>query len=262
MSDVGLEWLNRLKDAEKKHRGRDQTYITCASLSIDNTPKISQLAFRDFLSGTNLLVFSINARNSAVMALMKGSGTHELFWAFPDGQSFTMTGRIYVVSSPRLYSHFGTPKKSIVSHADSDGFWESQRLAHWKALSKGYRASFTWPVPGDIQPDGQHVDVAVDAKHIAQKSGLDAYGFRFTSLDYIAPASPAPASVMQGVFSKAPRDTDETNVAHTLALDQFCLLVFKPLALDYSQAKGSAPSQRQIYSIKHGKWVYYSAYPA
>ncbi|KAJ3328771.1 hypothetical protein HDU91_004028, partial [Kappamyces sp. JEL0680] len=191
-------------------------YITCASLSIDNTPKISQLAFRDFLSGTNLLVFSINARNSAVMALMKGSGTHELFWAFPDGQSFTMTGR----------------------------------------------ASFTWPVPGDIRPDGQHADVAVDAKHIAQKSGLDAYGFRFTSLDYIAPASPAPASVMQGVFSKALRDTDETNVAHTLALDQFCLLVFKPLALDYSQAKGSAPSQRQIYSIKHGKWVYYSAYPA
>lgn len=56
-------------------------YVQIASVRSDGAPKIQRLVFQDFLSqDPKVLIFSAATRAAELMAVVKGSGMHEIYW--------------------------------------------------------------------------------------------------------------------------------------------------------------------------------------
>ncbi|KAI8823084.1 uncharacterized protein EV422DRAFT_391315 [Fimicolochytrium jonesii] len=257
---------------------KEPIYVQIASVRSTGAPKLQRLVFLDFLSADpKVLIFAAATRNSELMSVTKGSQTHEIFWQMPrSGETFTITGRMYIVAAPTMSHRFGAPPRRIALGSTStnpDEFWESQRLSHWKKLSPQYRATFTWPAAGEphqtLANEGSVYREANSVRIVADTHT----GYKYTRLDAmdedVATGGAAVGSGFLGAIGNAMRGggnaaaggsekDQELRCVHNAALDNFCLLVLKAQRVDHYSPNpaGSGPPTRTVDEcLKDGSWV-------
>ncbi|KAJ3056331.1 hypothetical protein HK097_007309 [Rhizophlyctis rosea] len=282
-NDYPVPWNPLLTNAVKKNYDsskNEPVYLQIASVRSNGTPKIQQIVFQDFLEpDPRVLIFSAATRNAELMGVIKSSQTHEIFWQMPKTrETFTLTGRIYIVATPSLSHRFGSPPRRITlanPDSNSDEFWESERLRQWRRLAPTYRASFTWPQPGEpkasSRPRGESWSVYRDQTSIRVPPPTIDTGFKYTRLDAMeeravgnGPTSPGGLVGTLGRMaigavggSAAGADKgDELRCVHNSAFDNYCLLIFKATRVDHWKPGAITPPERTIYvSSKDGAWT-------
>ncbi|KAJ3218062.1 hypothetical protein HK099_005206 [Clydaea vesicula] len=147
------EWINTLEAAVKKNYS-SQDVIECilASVVQKEIPKLNKIVFQDFLNtDKNVLLFSATSKDSNLMGNIKNCKVSTICWEFPKTkQFFIFIGRIHIVSCPSFNHRFGAaPRKINIEGDNADEFWDDQREKIWNKLNPKYRATFTWPVPGE-----------------------------------------------------------------------------------------------------------------
>ncbi|KAI8907700.1 hypothetical protein DFJ77DRAFT_475002 [Powellomyces hirtus] len=258
-----------VRSFKKNYDGiKEPVYTQLASVRPNGTPKIQRLVFQDFLTADpKVLLFAAPTRSAELMAVVKGTQTHELFWHMPKtGETFTITGRMYMVAAPTMSHRFGAPPRRISTGNDGvhpDEFWEKERLRQWKRLAPAYRASFTWPAPGESQNPVARDDSSVykDPNSVKIVGLPSDTGFKYTRLDAMEESSTASTG---GLFSSASSASKEQELrcVHNAALDNFCLLVMKAQKVDHWTPNSVAPPTRRVYhSSKDGIWTEYSLNP-
>ncbi|TPX70004.1 hypothetical protein SpCBS45565_g02093 [Spizellomyces sp. 'palustris'] len=253
----------------------EPVYLQIASAKSNGVPKIQRLVFQDFLlADPKVLLFSAATRNAELMAVVKGSQTHEIFWQMPKtGESFTISGRLYMVAAPTMSHRFGAPPRRVTigdSDIHPDEFWEQERLRQWKRLSPIYRASFTWPAPGEskhsLPKDGSSVYRASTVR-LTGATGIDT-GYKYTRLDAMDENTGAATGLfgaLSGFVNGNGRAAtngsqlskeEELRCVHNGALDNFCLLVMKAVKVDHWTPNTVAPPVRMLYeAMKDGSWT-------
>ncbi|KAJ3271097.1 hypothetical protein HDV01_007034 [Terramyces sp. JEL0728] len=246
-----MAWLPKLKDTVKRNSTRENTVVQCASVRTDGTPKIHSLVYRDFLKDSNLIIFSGSSRDPDMMSVMKKStSAHELYWNYPK-ETFIMAGRMYIVASPNLSHRLGTPPRRLTNDPNPEEFWEKERERQWKTLSREYRASFSWPVSGELLKPSETATWSAykGINTVKQSYGLDV-GYKYTSLD----AMPIKQLSLAELKSRENNPQAELENVHQMAFDNFCLLIFKPTKVDHTVIPRSGVPQRFIYSTDKDNW--------
>ncbi|KAJ3158489.1 hypothetical protein HDU86_002714 [Geranomyces michiganensis] len=251
---------------------KEPVYCQLASLRPNGTPSIRRLVFQDFLAADpRVLLFAAPTRSAELMAVVKGSQIHELFWQMPKtGETFTITGRMYMVAAPTMSHRFGAPPRRIsTGAANQDEFWELERLRQWKRLSPAYRASFTWPAPGE--PQNSSVSAASEGSvyssaHAVKIGAQSDTGFKYTRLDAMEEQPPANRTggstngmfgALQSAMGTASSTSDslqDLRSVHNSALDQFALLVLKAQKVDHWTPNSLGPPTRVVYEMGTDGW--------
>ncbi|KAJ3015953.1 hypothetical protein HKX48_004292 [Thoreauomyces humboldtii] len=245
---------------------KDTVYVQLASVRPNGTAKVQRLVFQDFLSADpKVMLFAAATRNAELMAVVKGSQTHELFWQMPrTGESFTISGRLYVVAAPTMSHRFGTPPRRIGNALQPED-WEEERIRQFKSLQPAYRASFTWPASGEPQNPIARNDGSVykDANSIRIIGSSVDTGFKYTRLDAMDEAGSTSATG-SGLMStlgltngaSAQSKEHELRCVHNAALDNFCLLVLKAQRVDHWTPNPVGPPSRVVHEqLKDGSWT-------
>ncbi|KAJ3032566.1 hypothetical protein HDV00_007392 [Rhizophlyctis rosea] len=285
-SEPPVPWNPLLVNAYKKNfdtSKNEPVYIQIASVRSNGTPKIQQIVFQDFLQpDPKVLIFSAATRNADLMGVIKSSQTHEIFWQMPKTrETFTLTGRIYIVATPTLSHRFGSPPRRItLTSPDThpDEFWESERAKQWRRLSPTFRASFTWPQPGEpkasTRPRGESWSVYRDQTSIRVPAPAIDTGFKYTRLDAMderttgtGNGATSPTTLV-GTLSRmgivgggagagaGTSKEDELRCVHNSAFDNYCLLVFKATRVDHWIPGAITPPERTIWVCsKDGVWT-------
>lgn len=191
-----------------------------------------------------------------------------------------------MVAAPTLSHRFGTPPRRITlppTETNPDEFWESERVRQWRRLAPTFRATFTWPTPGELKantnrPRGESWSVYRDQSSIRVPAPAIDTGFKYTRLDAmeerplsgsgsgaISPSSSslvgtlgrmAIGAVGGGSGVGAADKEDELRCVHTSALDNYCLLVFKASRVEHWVPGAITPPVRMVYNCsKEGVWV-------
>jgi hypothetical protein len=128
-------------------------------------------------------------------------------------EHFYLQGKFYIASAPIQVTRFPAPKivNNEVSAAD---YWEAERCKQWQQLDKRTRAMFTWP-----------------ASREAPKS--DKIAFSCLSLEALP------------VTTTEQKQPDAFKIVHDIAMDNFCLLIFKITAVEHFDY-GVFPAQRTV----------------
>ncbi|KAJ3299726.1 hypothetical protein HK104_007457 [Borealophlyctis nickersoniae] len=299
-SDPQVPWNPSLVSAFKKNYDaakNEPVYIQLASVKSNGSPKIQQIVFQDFLNADpRVLIFSAATRNADLMGVVKQSQTHEVFWQMPKTREhFILTGRIYIVAATNLSHRFGTPPRRITldqPDTNPDEFWESERQRQWRRLSPTYRATFTWPMPGELKNPtrarGESWSVYRDGTSIRVPPPAIDTGYKYTRLDAMdergngngaggggggtLTRSPTTASGSSGglvsrlgnmalsAVSGAGGEggmskEDELRCVHNSALDNYCLLVFKANRVERWVPGAITAPTRVVYTCsKDGVW--------
>jgi hypothetical protein len=115
-------------------------------------------------------------------------------------EHFYLQGKFYIASAPIQVTRF-PPPKVVDNDVSAVDYWEAERSKQWKQLDKRTRAMFTWP-----------------ASREAPKS--DSIAFSCLSLDAL-PTEPAKSK------------PEPLKIVHDIAMDNFCLLIFKISAVEH-----------------------------
>ncbi|KAJ1562417.1 hypothetical protein HK096_010150 [Nowakowskiella sp. JEL0078] len=272
-----------------------QVVLQLASTTNQGMPKIQPIIFYDFKDADQrILIFSAATRNSDLMSVVKHSQSHQLYWQFPKTkETFTFTGRIYIVAAPTMSHRFGTPPRrislSIDKSINADDYWEDLRIKAWKSLSSSYRATFTWPAPGEamsptirqswsvyrdpiikappptIETGYSYTKLeAIDDSKISKSATLSRFTGTISRMPTLQRSfstgtdietSRLPAAVIAaGTKSKVPVGLDkeeELRSIHNSALDNFSLLVFKCSSVEHV-VPGLIPARTLYSSDKNG----------
>ncbi len=137
---------------------------------------------------------------------------------------YNLSGRFYIVSSPKRITRFPPPKlgKDIDSDISAQEYWETVRRQIWSSLSSQTRATFTWPSSGEIPKNGKEA-------------------FKCLKLD--------------SMLDNNTGSDNPDKVNHEVAFDNFCLLVFKVrevMRFEY----GSFPPKRTVSILKKYIYIY------
>ncbi|KAL2917179.1 hypothetical protein HK105_203243 [Polyrhizophydium stewartii] len=305
-SKTETQWAARLRDAVKRNYSdvaKETVRVAMASVRPDGSPGVHQVVFHEQLrTDSRVLVLSGPARNATLVSTLKGNKTHDLFWSMPKtGETFTITGKVYLVAAPNFSHRFGTPPKRIgvVGNASPDDFWEGERMRWWKALTPFYRATFSWPAPGELRSLSDTASWSVYAEPLVKISTpAHNVGFKYTRLEVIEDATVnnltigrnysiassggslprngsatptrssvssvssaggpvSPTSTVVATIGDQPQNAaDELRWVHNSALDNFCLLVFKPTRVDHVQPIAGKPPTRFVFTVtKEGDWL-------
>ncbi|KAI8915583.1 hypothetical protein EDD86DRAFT_394 [Gorgonomyces haynaldii] len=259
------DWSAKLQQAIRvnyRSTSPENLVISLASVKPDGTPKIQSIRFCQFHQDPSILLFSCSARNNDMMSVLKGSKTHEIHWNLGD-TTFVMTGRMYLVAAPTLAFRFGTPPRKVgCDQTNFEEFWEKIRINAWRNISKTYRASFSWPVSGDIiVPDSSATWKAGSTMslHRVPTLGVD-LGFKYKELDCIEDAIKAQSVLSLDRKEKLSAKEELVHV-HNSALDNFCILVFKPSFVDVTVVKAGQIPVRYHHIQQTDKWMVHQVNP-
>ncbi|KAJ3416128.1 hypothetical protein HDV05_003097 [Chytridiales sp. JEL 0842] len=271
-------------------KGSDLIQLTLASVKANGSPKIQPVVFQDFLkSDSRVLIFAAATRNAELMSVVKVSQTHELCWQFPKTrETFTLSGRLFIVCASSVSHRYGSIPRNITLPTDippgtsAQDFWESERLRLWKRLNPAYRASWTWPSSGEPRNGNRHANpewTSINKDYAASNTlsrsstivgapGSYNPGFKFTRLDamddkgknsvmsIVSALTSSTGNLSVNGGSNAPMSKDdELKCAHNIALDNFCILVFKIARVDHYNPSTSTPTRRLHACTKEGTWL-------
>lgn len=141
---------------------------------------------------------------------------------------YKLTGRFYIASAPIQVTRF-PPPKIPASELPAADFWENERTKQWKSLNSKMRAVFTWPSRGEV-PRSDRIAFSCQSLDVTVQK-------QFSSSNLAGRAS---SSADEG-SSK----TDQLQVVHDIAMDNFCLLVYKINEVEYFD-HSSFPPRRTV----------------
>lgn len=189
-------------------------------------------------------------------------------------ETFTLSGRLFIVAAPTLSHRFGTPPRRITLNSpdtNPDEFWESERVRQWRRLAPTHRATFTWPTPGELKnsnrPRAESWSVYRDQTSIRVPPPATDTGYKYTRLDAmddtLSPSSPTSPTLVSrlgnmaiGAVTSPSVKEDELRCVHNGAFDNYCLLVFKASKVDHWVPGAIAPPVRTVYNCsKEGIWA-------
>lgn len=134
---------------------------------------------------------------------------------------FKFSGKFYIASAPIQVTRFPPPKIPSSDLAAAD-FWENERKRRWKALSDQERAVFTWPSRGEVPK-------------------ADRIAFSCQSLGNLAEKQESGRSIFGSLTSQKPNDS--LQVVHDIAMDNFCLLVYRISEVEYFDYSSFPPKR-------------------
>jgi hypothetical protein len=229
-----MQWTQQLnqkiKDANKP------VLAFCASIDPNGIPKLNTLVFQKFHEDKPIIIFSGSVRQPEVISSIKiKNAVHEILFDFGN-ESFKVNGKMYIVSSPHVRT-IGNQSTRIIDIEKPFEYWERERLNIFKSISNEYRASFTWPVSGKrLEFFGTETSsITTELYTIKQNYGKE-YNYEYTSLEYCEPHGDK---------------LTEVEIAHNLALDNFCLFILKPAWAEHIRRNEIVPS-RTFYDEKQG----------
>ncbi|ORX89169.1 hypothetical protein K493DRAFT_318901 [Basidiobolus meristosporus CBS 931.73] len=142
----------------KKHK--DAVFTQLATISAAGRPTVRTVVFRGF-SGeassddlapnatSDLLQFTTHIESTKVQEIMANPWCEVCWWLPETNEQFRFSGKAYIIPSSNHELCRAYPELDAHFQNFSGGFdWEKERLAVWKAMSPGMKASFTWPKPG------------------------------------------------------------------------------------------------------------------
>ncbi|ORX53098.1 hypothetical protein DM01DRAFT_1374561 [Hesseltinella vesiculosa] len=178
------------------------------------------LEFKDFVDDNDrFLVFHI-ALNDTLMGDIKADPHARLCWTMPKTKEYyKLEGKFYIASSPMQVTRFPPPR--IVENGEpAADYWEAKRRDHWKALTDQARAIYTWPSRGE-----------------APKSEKQAFSCQ--SLAHFDASKPA----------------SQLHVVHDIAMDNFCLLLYKINEVEHFD-HNAFPPKRSVFTVspKDNHW--------
>ncbi|KAI8344183.1 hypothetical protein BC941DRAFT_407995 [Chlamydoabsidia padenii] len=199
------------------------------------------LQFQSFVEeDERFIVFHI-ALNDTLMGDIKTDPNARLCWTMAKSKEyFKFRGKFYIASSPLQVTRFPPPKTSNSSGLKASDFWEKERQQHWKSLSDKTRATYTWPSRGDCPR-------------------ADDSSFACQSLSYYDDANGGGG----GIFGLGQgKSNDKLKVVHDIAMDNYCLLVYKITEVEHYD-HSQFPPRRKLFtlSIKDNKWSYQELNP-
>ncbi|KAF9113156.1 hypothetical protein BGX27_002100 [Mortierella sp. AM989] len=197
--------------------------------------------------------------------------------------------------SPPVLPHVSNATEdSAAQRQMSNQFWEAKRLEQWRKLPPKIRASYTWPATGST-PKGPATafqclameDMSQqDSKPAGSSNNRDSLMSQDgTPNPMSSPSSPSsvtsfrsrwnsvtgsitgavdqdatPLSPTSATANKI-RNDNPAKILHDIALDNFCLLVFKPLDIVHFES-APLPPKRTIYTTDAaGQWAMNEANP-
>ncbi|KAF8939863.1 hypothetical protein EDD21DRAFT_380723 [Dissophora ornata] len=196
--------------------------------------------------------------------------------------------------SPPVLSHVsGTTEDLAVQRQISNQFWEAKRVEQWRKLPPKIRASYTWPMTGSVpkgpatafqclamedmtqqdpapgsnrdslmSQDGTPNPISSPTSPSSVSSFRSRWNFSSSNAGGASTADhdTAPLSPLSAAQSKIRKD-NPAKILHDIALDNFCLLVFKPLDIVHFESS-LLPPKRTIYtSDAAGQWAVSEANP-
>jgi hypothetical protein len=177
-------------------------------------------------------------------------------------ESWTFTGKFYIVSAPTMSHRYGSPPRriNIPDAQTADEFWEEERQRQWKRLNPQTRASFTWPPSGDLK-DGKELSVYDTKKEL---NGIEV-GFKYMKLECLDENKLKKVDVITRNNGSTTRrgneevtkltKEEELRCAYNAALDNFCLLVFKVSNVELFEPSAQSPPTRKLFQYeKENSW--------
>ncbi|KAI8141523.1 hypothetical protein BJV82DRAFT_618080 [Fennellomyces sp. T-0311] len=186
------------------------------------------LQFLSFLDDDpRFLQFPLAMNDNLLMGDIKSDPNARLSWTMPKTKEYyKLTGKFYIASAPIQVTRFPPPRIPSSDLVAAE-FWEKERQKQWKGLNDKARAVFTWPSRGEV-PRADRVAFTCQAlKHsVADKN----------------------------------KKTDEAQVVHDIAMDNFCLLVYKVSDVEHFDYS-SYPPRRTVHTLKDNRWISKEANP-
>lgn len=198
---------------------------------------------------------------------------------------FHLTGKFYICSAPRQVTRYSPPVLPHISTAEdlaaqrqqSNQFWEAKRIEQWRKLPPKTRASYTWPTAGLLpkSPATSFQCLAMeDMTEVKPASNRDSImsqdGTPNASMS--SPSSPSSVTSFRSRWNSTSgsisnivgdgadnitsptspislnnklRNDNPQKILHDIALDNYCLLVFKPLDIVHFESS-SLPPKRTV----------------
>ncbi|KAF9310569.1 hypothetical protein BG000_009565 [Podila horticola] len=198
--------------------------------------------------------------------------------------------------SPPVLPHIsGTTEDLAAQRQQSNQFWEAKRIEQWRKLPPKTRASYTWPTTGllpkspatsfqclamedltDVKPPGSNRNSIMSQdgspnpsmSSPSSPSSVTSFRSRWNSTSgsisnvvgdgsdtITSPTSPTSMS------NNKLRNDNPQKILHDIALDNYCLLVFKPLDIVHFESS-PLPPKRTIYTTDAaGNWAMNEANP-
>ncbi|KAG0308744.1 hypothetical protein BGZ98_007020 [Dissophora globulifera] len=203
--------------------------------------------------------------------------------------------------APPVLPHVSNTTEDLAAQRQiSNQFWEAKRLEQWRKLPPKIRASYTWPMTGSLprgpasafqclaMEDMTHLDQGFGSKSSAggnqrdsvmsqdgtpnpmsspsSPSSVSSFRSRWNVLSGTtgatggSDADSAPLSPISAAQNKI-RNDNPAKILHDIALDNYCLLVFKPLDIVHFESS-PLPPKRTIYTTDTaGQWAVNEANP-
>ncbi|KAI7821946.1 hypothetical protein BC939DRAFT_200529 [Gamsiella multidivaricata] len=199
--------------------------------------------------------------------------------------------------TPPVLPHVSGSTEDLAAQRQvSNQFWEVKRQEQWRKLPPKIRASYTWPMAGSVPkgPASAFQCLAMEdmTQQDAPKSPIGSSNNRDSLMSQDGTPNPmsspsSPSSVasfrsrwnaFSGSIPAGAADTDAAplspvsaqnkirndnpaKILHDIALDNFCLLVFKPLDIVHFESS-PLPPKRTIYTTDAaGQWTTNEANP-
>lgn len=145
---------------------------------------------------------------------------------------YKLKGKFYIASAPIQVTRFPPPKIPS-SDLPAAEFWELERRKHWKAMDDKTRATYTWPSHGEA-PKADRIAFSCQSLECLIEQETTSRGGLFS----LKRSNTAPAS-----------STDQKQVIHDIAMDNFCLLAYKISEVEYYDYS-SFPQRRMVKSFR------------
>ncbi|KAI9322473.1 hypothetical protein BX666DRAFT_1895188 [Dichotomocladium elegans] len=226
-------WFPLLKKSYAKNfpSPEDVAFLTMSNIKRSGDASMHCLQFRAFLDDDpRFLEFPLAMNDNLLMGDIKSDPNAHLSWVMPKSKEYyKFSGKFYIASAPIQVTRFPPPRlpQSDMPAAD---YWESERKRQWASLSDKERAMFTWPSRGEVPR-------------------ADRLAFSCQSLDYLSDSSQQQSSggglfSLRSNSSPAP-GSDPRKLVHDIAMDNFCLLVYKISEVEHFE-HSSFPQRRTV----------------
>ncbi|KAI7847126.1 hypothetical protein BDC45DRAFT_542197 [Circinella umbellata] len=207
----------------------DPVFISMSNIKRSGDASMHCLQFLSFLEDDpRFLQFPLAMNDNLLMGDIKSDPNASLSWTMPKSKEYyKLTGKFYIASAPIQVTRFPPPR--VINDLAAQEFWEKERIKQWKGLDDKVRAMFTWPSRGEMPK--------------ADKVAFTCQSLKYSVLD--------------------PRKNNKTNdaqVVHDIAMDNFCLLVYKVSEVEYFDYS-SFPPKRTLYTLKDNRWISKEANP-
>ncbi|RUS19256.1 hypothetical protein BC938DRAFT_475785, partial [Jimgerdemannia flammicorona] len=215
-------WFANLKRSFNRNYlyGDDPVFVQMTNIRRSGQVSLHSLQFQDFLEDDNrFLEFLLAMNDNILMGDIKSDPSAKLIWAMPKSKEhFYFTGKFYIASAPIQVTRYPPPKIAM-SDLPSAEFWEEERTKQWKRLNPKIRATFTWPGPGEMPRAEKLAYSCLSMEVMLEENKRGPFATKVNGV--LGRSNSISGNGAAGQIENT------VKLMHDIAMDNFCLLVFK-----------------------------------